>query len=131
MKHEYHEGPKAGENFEQLARAVFQAPRVAVSKKQPKVKPKRRKTAGCNTMGKYVRQPFYCPYESVNPFHGDSARLFCRLIQIWVRRSSSRSFLSGHEEQTIILAKLLEIACLNKSKYLGTKFFSCAVNQPI
>jgi hypothetical protein len=23
IKHEYHEGPKAGENFEQLARAVF------------------------------------------------------------------------------------------------------------
>jgi hypothetical protein len=46
MKHEYHEGVKAGENFEQLARAVFQAPKVAVPKKQPKVKPKRRKTTG-------------------------------------------------------------------------------------
>jgi hypothetical protein len=46
VKHEYHEGPKAGENFEQLARAVFQAPKVAVPKKQPKVKPKRRKTTG-------------------------------------------------------------------------------------
>lgn len=31
MKHEYHEGPKAGENFEQLARAVFQAPKIAAS----------------------------------------------------------------------------------------------------
>ena len=29
MKHEYHEGPKAGENFERLARAAFQAPKVA------------------------------------------------------------------------------------------------------
>ena len=41
MKHEYHEGPKAGENFEKLARAVFQAPKVAVLKKQPKAKPTR------------------------------------------------------------------------------------------
>jgi hypothetical protein len=46
MKHEYHEGPKAGENFEQLARAVFRAPKAAVPNKQPKVKPKRRKTTG-------------------------------------------------------------------------------------
>jgi hypothetical protein len=46
MKHEYHEGPRAGENFEQLTRAVFQALKVAVPKKQPKVKPKRRKTTG-------------------------------------------------------------------------------------
>jgi hypothetical protein len=46
MKHEYHEGAKAGENFEQLARAVFQAPKVTVPKKQPKAKPKRRKTNG-------------------------------------------------------------------------------------
>lgn len=44
MKHEYHEGPKAGENFENLARAVFQKPKVAVPKKQPTVKPKRHKT---------------------------------------------------------------------------------------
>jgi hypothetical protein len=28
MKHEYHEGAKAGENFEQLARAAFQTPKV-------------------------------------------------------------------------------------------------------
>ncbi len=34
--HKYHEGPKAGENFERLARAVLQAPRVANPKKQPK-----------------------------------------------------------------------------------------------
>ena len=46
MKHEYHEGPKAGENFVKLARAVFQAPKVAVPKKQPKAKPKHRKTNG-------------------------------------------------------------------------------------
>lgn len=36
MKHEYHEGKQAGENFEKLARAVFQAPRVANPKRQPK-----------------------------------------------------------------------------------------------
>ena len=46
MKHEYHEGPRGGENFEQLARAVFQAPKVAVPKKQPKAKPRHRKTCG-------------------------------------------------------------------------------------
>jgi hypothetical protein len=46
VKREYHEGPKAGENFEQLARAVFQAPKFAVPKKQPKAKPTRRKTTG-------------------------------------------------------------------------------------
>lgn len=33
---EYTEGRKAGENFEQLARAVFQAPKVENLKKQPK-----------------------------------------------------------------------------------------------
>jgi hypothetical protein len=33
MKHEYHEGPRAGENFEQLARAVFKASKVTVPKK--------------------------------------------------------------------------------------------------
>jgi hypothetical protein len=32
MKHEYHEGPKAGENLERLARAVLQAPKVAAPK---------------------------------------------------------------------------------------------------
>jgi hypothetical protein len=46
MKHEYHEGPKAGENFEKLARAVLQAPRVAVPRKQPKTKLRHRKTNG-------------------------------------------------------------------------------------
>ena len=46
MKPEYHEGPKAGENFEKLARAVFQAPKVVVPKKQPKKKVTRRKTTG-------------------------------------------------------------------------------------
>jgi hypothetical protein len=46
MKHEYHEGPKAGENFEQLARAVFRAPKVAVAKKQPKAKPTHGKVKG-------------------------------------------------------------------------------------
>jgi hypothetical protein len=46
MKYEYHEAPKAGENFEQLARDVFQVPKIAVPKKQPKAKPKRRKATG-------------------------------------------------------------------------------------
>jgi hypothetical protein len=46
MKYEYHEGLKAGENFERLARAVLQAPKVVVPKKQPKAKPRRRKTTG-------------------------------------------------------------------------------------
>jgi hypothetical protein len=45
MKHEYHEGPKAGENFMKLARAVFQTPKVEVPKKRPKAKPTRRKRA--------------------------------------------------------------------------------------
>jgi hypothetical protein len=46
VKHEYHEGPKAWESFETAARTVFQAPKVAVPKKQPKAKPRRRKTTG-------------------------------------------------------------------------------------
>ena len=46
MKHEYHEGPKAGENFEKLARAVLQTPKVMVPKKQPKANPTYRKTHG-------------------------------------------------------------------------------------
>jgi len=45
-KHEYHEGPKGGENFQKLARAVLQAANVAVPKKQPKAKPTARKTHG-------------------------------------------------------------------------------------
>jgi len=40
VKHEYHEGPKAGENFEQLVKAVFRAPKVEAPKKQPKTKTK-------------------------------------------------------------------------------------------
>lgn len=32
MKHEYHEGPRAGENFKKLAAAVFRAPKVAKPK---------------------------------------------------------------------------------------------------
>jgi hypothetical protein len=40
MKHEYHEGHKAGENFKKLATATFQKPMiVAPGKKQPKSKP--------------------------------------------------------------------------------------------
>jgi hypothetical protein len=44
MKHEYHEGPQAGENFENLARAVFKLPKVAAPKKQPKKAAKRKAT---------------------------------------------------------------------------------------
>jgi hypothetical protein len=45
MKHEYHEGPKAGENFEKLARAVLQSPRRAENPKRPR-KPTTRKKTG-------------------------------------------------------------------------------------
>jgi len=45
MKHEYHEGKQAGENFERLARAVLQTPRVE-NPKQPARKPIRRKKTG-------------------------------------------------------------------------------------
>jgi hypothetical protein len=37
MKHEYHEGPKAGENFKALATAVLQKPKKAAA---PKMKAK-------------------------------------------------------------------------------------------
>lgn len=46
MKHEYHEGPKAGENFKKLATAVFKAPKVANPKRQPKAKPANGKNEG-------------------------------------------------------------------------------------
>jgi hypothetical protein len=37
MKHEYHEGPKAAENFKRLATAVLQKPKTtAAPKEQPK-----------------------------------------------------------------------------------------------
>ena len=40
MKHEYHEGPKAAENFKRLATAVLQKTKVAAApKKQAKTKP--------------------------------------------------------------------------------------------
>jgi hypothetical protein len=48
MKAEYKEGPEARENFERLAKAVFQAPRPgrkATKKRQPK-KATARKTSG-------------------------------------------------------------------------------------
>jgi len=45
-KHEYHEGQQAGENFERLARAVFQAPKAVTPKKQPKKAAKCRKSSG-------------------------------------------------------------------------------------
>jgi len=40
MKHEYHEGPRAGENFKKLATALLQKPKTVVAlKKQPQAKP--------------------------------------------------------------------------------------------
>lgn len=40
MKHEYHEGPKAGENFKKLATLVVQKPKTTVaSKARPNSKP--------------------------------------------------------------------------------------------
>jgi hypothetical protein len=44
MKHEYHEGKQAGENFEKLARAVLQAPRRAENPKRPRKTTARKKT---------------------------------------------------------------------------------------
>jgi hypothetical protein len=35
MKQEYHEGPKAGENFKKLATAVLQKPKTVVAPKNP------------------------------------------------------------------------------------------------
>ena len=47
MKAEYKEGQEASENFEKLARAVFQAPNTKSQKKQPKRKAaSRRKKLG-------------------------------------------------------------------------------------
>lgn len=45
MKHEYHEGPRAGENFKSLATAVFQAKKTTVPVKVTK-KASRRKVSG-------------------------------------------------------------------------------------
>jgi hypothetical protein len=42
MKHEYHEGPKAGENFVKLARAILQALKIEFRRNRPK-RVKRRK----------------------------------------------------------------------------------------
>jgi len=39
MKHEYHEGPKAAQNFKALAKLVLQKPKKAAT---PKAKPKRK-----------------------------------------------------------------------------------------
>ncbi len=46
MKHEYHEGPKAGENFMALASAVFQAKKIVVAAKPKPKKVARRKASG-------------------------------------------------------------------------------------
>ena len=47
MKHEYHEGPKAGENFKALASAVLQAKETTAPAKATK-KVVRRKASGKN-----------------------------------------------------------------------------------
>jgi hypothetical protein len=49
MKHEYHEGPKAGENFVKLATAVFQAKKTTVRAKSA---PKKKKATARITSGK-------------------------------------------------------------------------------
>jgi transcriptional/translational regulatory protein YebC/TACO1 len=46
MKHEYHEGPQAGENFKALATAVFQAKKTTVPAKAKPVKKALRKASG-------------------------------------------------------------------------------------
>lgn len=38
MKHEYHEGTKAGENFKKFATALLQKPKIVAPKEQPKAK---------------------------------------------------------------------------------------------
>jgi hypothetical protein len=45
MKHEYHEGPQAGENFKVLATAVLQAKKTTAQAKATK-KAARRKASG-------------------------------------------------------------------------------------
>jgi hypothetical protein len=45
VKHEYHEGKQAGENFVRAMRAVFQAPKVENPRKQTH-KPTTRKKRG-------------------------------------------------------------------------------------
>ncbi|MGO9338853.1 MAG: hypothetical protein ACLPY1_15250 [Terracidiphilus sp.] len=46
MKHEYHEGPKAGENFKSLATAVFQAKKTTVLAKAKKKAVRRKAASG-------------------------------------------------------------------------------------
>jgi hypothetical protein len=46
MKHEYHEGPKAGENFRSLAAAVFQAKKTTARPKAKLVRKASRKASG-------------------------------------------------------------------------------------
>jgi hypothetical protein len=47
MKHKYHEGPKAGENFKRFATAVLQAKKTTVPAKAAK-KAAPRKSSGKN-----------------------------------------------------------------------------------
>ena len=44
MKPEYHEGPKALENFEKTMTALFRAPKTVTTKKETKKKLPKRKT---------------------------------------------------------------------------------------
>ena len=46
MKHEYHEGPKAGENFKKLATAVFQAKKTVAPPSEKPKKTAQRKASG-------------------------------------------------------------------------------------
>lgn len=41
MKHEYHEGPKARENFEKMASELFQVPKSAIPTPKQKRQPKK------------------------------------------------------------------------------------------
>jgi hypothetical protein len=46
MKHEYHEGPQAGENFKRFATAVLQAKKPTVPAKEKPAKKASRKASG-------------------------------------------------------------------------------------
>jgi hypothetical protein len=46
MKHEYHEGPQAGENFKHFATAVLQAKKTTVPAKEKPAKKAPRKNTG-------------------------------------------------------------------------------------
>lgn len=45
MKHEYHEGPKALDKFDEGMTKLFLVPKSAVTEEKPKPKPKRKKAS--------------------------------------------------------------------------------------